>query len=273
MSRNACPFCGSTTNKKSDEHVWPDWMRDLLPGKRKTHPRVRHRFEVSYGRGRVYTAIPFTQTVGGICERECNNGWMSDVEKYAKPLLKPMILGSRRVTLDAEDMKIIANWITMKAMVFHWTLKRDLIGVSQHRYLRDHLRPPPTAQLWIAAHTGEETAFSIFGLKGSIIGTSEAEVRSPSDLRERFYVYLATIVVGHFVGEVFAHNLPFDFSLIREGLYAPTLKPIWPAGGVVEWPPKQVIRSVEHFAKDRTFDDSVTRALEGPGVTVRRIKI
>jgi hypothetical protein len=273
MNRKACPFCGSTTNKKSDEHVWPDWLRGLLPGKRKTHKPVRHRFETTLGPGRVYSTIPFTQTVGGICERDCNNGWMSDMEKYAKPLLAPMILASRRVTLDATDMKTIANWITMKAMVFHWMMKRDLIGVSQYRYLTHHLRPPPTAQLWIAANTGEETAYSIFGLKGSVIGTSETEVRSPSDLRERFYLYLATIVVGHFVGEVFAHNLPFDFTLTREGLYAPTLEPIWPPGDVMEWPPKQVIRSVEHFAKDRTFDESLTRALEGRGYAVKRMDI
>jgi hypothetical protein len=47
-----------------------------------------------------------TQTVGDVC-RQCNSGWLSELEAAVKPLLTPMIRGDRQ-TLGPEDQRIVA---------------------------------------------------------------------------------------------------------------------------------------------------------------------
>jgi hypothetical protein len=239
-------------------------MRGLLEGPRKSHPKIRHRMATSFDDPqRIWYDVPFKLTVGGICREHCNNGWMSELENNVKPFLQYMITG-HRVRLDEQQTKWLATWITMKAMVFQLTMSERPIQPNAYRYLHDHQRPHPSAQVWLAARTDEESPFSVLGLKGSFVGKSR-------DDPERFHAYLAPIVIGHFVAEVFGHNLPLDFNLVREGPFAPALKGIWPSGGPVEWPPTHIIRSVQVFAEDRsTLNTQIVSLLEWRGTTVKR---
>lgn len=113
-----CIFCNSF--RISDEHFWPEWchhlfergvndsyrqfQEDTIPGRR---PRKRH--------DRTRGGNIVTKAIRCVC-KPCNNGWMSQLESAAKPILAPMIEGKSR-TLDADQRRTLASWVALKVMV------------------------------------------------------------------------------------------------------------------------------------------------------------
>src|SRR5712691_7894058 len=112
-----CIFCGGAGLSK--EHVWPVWTQDYMPF---THIEKSMRRE-DFDNNKQVTRVMTTQQQGHmsttkarvVCKR-CNNGWMSRLEKKAKPILIPLIRGEKK-TLDKESQKIVAAWIAKTVMV------------------------------------------------------------------------------------------------------------------------------------------------------------
>lgn len=46
----------------------------------------------------------------------CNNGWMSQIEEEAKPILTPMIKGEVTI-LNREEQESLARWISLKVLI------------------------------------------------------------------------------------------------------------------------------------------------------------
>src|SRR4051794_34926714 len=111
MARS-CVFCGRAPVTK--EHVWPDWMR-RREGIReaRTHRQVFERHgEIEEDRD--WESQPFKMTVRAVC-RECNNGWMGDLEANAKALLGPMLDGRGR-QLHRGGQLHLAAWALKTAL-------------------------------------------------------------------------------------------------------------------------------------------------------------
>lgn len=115
-----CVFC-ETNNANSREHFYSEWMHDLLPiGPQGTytgeiideHPKTR---EVTRHDKRVKPGELYTKKMKVVCGT-CNNEWMSGIEEAVKPLLVPFIKGDA-ITLDADQLKLVAQWATLKTMV------------------------------------------------------------------------------------------------------------------------------------------------------------
>ncbi len=110
-----CIFCDQTS--LTLEHVWPDWISKNLYGPPKKDRFTATRFD---GPNRTPTGKSFKSSELNhkarlVCA-DCNNGWMSDVESHAKPVLLPLLRG-RSVTLDADDQTILRAWIVLRAMI------------------------------------------------------------------------------------------------------------------------------------------------------------
>jgi hypothetical protein len=184
---------------------------------------------------------------------------MHDLEKAARPALTEMIMG-RRITLDKEGQVIVARWFVKTAMMFALaTPRRLVIAPNQYRYLFDHRRPPPETQVWLGIRTAAE------GVAGGLFQSVLLKDR-PDEIGERGRAYALTIGVGHLVGVVFGHNLPFEMPWTR----SVGLQQIWPTLGPVEWPPKYVFGPFENFADDPAFEKHVTTALASRGITIIR---
>jgi hypothetical protein len=109
---NACRFCEATDRKITKEHVWPGWLADFLAGPRS----LAHAERWSSTSKRQAFRQPFlSATVKAFCD-ECNNGWMSELEAAAKPIVGPMVV-DEVTALDADAQRIVANWITVKGLV------------------------------------------------------------------------------------------------------------------------------------------------------------
>src|SRR5215207_3913590 len=107
----ACVFCGKFVRKLSREHIWSDWMQHYLPAGLPGHSE---RWSTAEGRERWEQPLLKVQ-VRAPC-KQCNNGWMADIEKAAAPIVGPMIQGTR-LLLDASAQQKVATWAVLKAMV------------------------------------------------------------------------------------------------------------------------------------------------------------
>ena len=115
-----CAFCDQI-GLMSEEDLFPMWagrvMRDLASEKLDViyssrqldadGGTVRHEHQ----RRQTYSAVKLQ----GVCEG-CNNQWMSDIERAAKPLVERMIRDGR-VGLSVYDIGLISRWLTLKTLV------------------------------------------------------------------------------------------------------------------------------------------------------------
>jgi hypothetical protein len=82
-----CIFCDNFADSK--EHIWAEWMLPHLPKKGVSSHEVYS--EVIFSK---HSAVTITKRSGEpqsgrlciVCE-DCNTGWMSDLQKAAKPIL------------------------------------------------------------------------------------------------------------------------------------------------------------------------------------------
>ncbi len=123
MTKRKCLFCSNGANSK--EHVWPQWILQVLPARRPVRQRLGTGKEVSYS-GEF--------KLKGVCTT-CNNGWMSELETEVKPILSP-IVQDLSIQLEIEDQKKLALWAFKTAIVLEGTKER-----SMKRYFESGLGP------------------------------------------------------------------------------------------------------------------------------------
>ena len=132
-----------------------------------------------------------------VCAK-CNNGWLSELEGAAKPIIAPLIRGEARC-LPYEDQALIAAW-TCKTALVSLLMSSDEAraggyGVPPTEYAalyaqRDRLEPLPFSQYWIGSFTGDRRTLSIWitPFVTEVVGTD-----SPPDIPSG---YAMTLVLG-----------------------------------------------------------------------------
>lgn len=262
-----CPFCGRNGPFNS-EHVWPDWIGRLVFGYKRgaSAPKAPHRRSSSIPSesDATWQAPSFTTTTNAICA-DCNGGWMSDLEDAAAPVLTPLLLG-KRALLNLADQALVSRWVAKTAMTFQLTTPRRPIPPNHYRYLRDHLLPPPSAQVWIGIRTAEDGVV--------VSGLQSARIRVPGGGTEDAFhsAYLVTVGIALFAAQLSGNDLPrFDFSWGHDGEFTNALQPVWPTTDPVEWPPRQPIRSIQAVGEDVHFQAHLTRSLAAHGVRLETI--
>jgi hypothetical protein len=114
-----CAFCDTplTRENRSKEHVLPQWLIDFLLIR-------KEKIETTHfsSKGETLTTRKHTLEnllAGQICE-VCNNGWMSELEQAAIPILKPLILGKTTVVeLNDKERQIISRWTAKTAFALN----------------------------------------------------------------------------------------------------------------------------------------------------------
>jgi hypothetical protein len=128
-----CAFGCSVRRAKdiTKEHFWGKWLRRAFPdlsrgshtqhtvttdlrNKRGDRIGIRPR-----GKGRLARpGAPISQTLRVVCEN-CNNGWMGDLQRNAKPLISDMVHGKWPI-LDCASRLHVARWAIMFTMVYEF---------------------------------------------------------------------------------------------------------------------------------------------------------
>lgn len=111
-ANRCCCFCGATSTSK--EHIWPEWSHPLLPdGPTHIRSKLVNNRDVRSPWSRQ--GSPSKIQIRAVC-RQCNSGWMNQLETTTRPLLEKLIRCDRLV-LSEDDFANISKYFTMKFMV------------------------------------------------------------------------------------------------------------------------------------------------------------
>ena len=247
-----CLFCDRRTN--SPEHLWPVWARRYF--ERTPHDeRAEGSLWVARGDQRQTTwrkrhGHTTTTTIRAVC-KGCNNGWMSHLETDAKAFIEPMLIG-HRVTMNRDQIQIVASWIVLKMMVYDSETPEEAVFTRQEtlEFARNRSIPNGVMILLCKAKERENRAY----LTRAFANISQ--IRGPFRIRARIQV--TTFVIGRLV-VFFSLNRVKSLKLNEPSQRR--AKRLWPPrGAVVSWPPDltatemdvaNISLALRHFVQSR----------------------
>jgi hypothetical protein len=217
---DACPFCDSQRDL-TQEHVWPDWYSRELQARGAILTGdivVNNRIEVT---------VP-------VCA-DCNNRWMSVLEKDCKQLLismdKAATKGNKPIELSAKDQTRLATWAVKTAYLIDAYQAPVVPRGFLHQFA---LRRVPNAwtAVWVAGYTPDVAARADKRALDFLTSAGKPSKNSPNAFAVTFTI-LSTLfqVVGHFNGGKWT---------LRDDRrqYADALFRIWPdPAAKLSWPP------------------------------------
>ncbi len=225
-----CIFCAQKADSKED--AWPLWLteRFIAPGTLEFQPGI----------GAPLMSRPTERPevrIGWFCEK-CNNGWMSQLENLAKPVIT-RLLDQPTDVLNVHDRKTLALWSVKTAMVFEAIKGPDHCLFSDLERCLLYNKPheiPDFTLIWIAKLIGFPGPSS----EGTILSTPTTPHRAAvvTLVFGCLAIQLRKVVPGTKLHP--ATNITMDQ---REGPWDKVLLQIWPQPPEpVCWPPPQVIR-------------------------------
>jgi hypothetical protein len=156
-----CIFCGED-GKASTEHVIPKWTDPVLlrlptTGVNPWGRLMTHRFTPSEGNetgAREWESDGPSLTTASVCQ-QCNNGWLSELESAASPLVGPLLLGEPK-DLTAEQQTVVAHWSYKTVLLLQMIrAKKDRpIPPRRFREVFELGRPPADVRIWLGLPSG-----------------------------------------------------------------------------------------------------------------------
>jgi hypothetical protein len=220
-----CIFCHKRANSK--EHLWPKWLVDSVVQDRssKIEMMFANRPDVIVENGKYVTCRC-------VC-KECNEGWMGDLEADIKPILEPLMYDSSS-PLDYLKQLALSIWTTKTAIVYECVKgEGTFYAPADRQHLLAWRMPPPDTLIWIGRY---ENSFSLFVENHYLSNPENTNVLSEG--------CVTTFAMGRFVIQIFtARRSPqgegLSFNVVtKEGEWGRLLIQIWPVlEQVVRWPP------------------------------------
>jgi hypothetical protein len=220
-------------------HVWADWLRHYIP---KNMPSYSSLSAVAYP---THTEFK-KKTISGdiqsrrlrvVCERHCNNGWMSRLQEKAKPYLLPLVLG-QTTAMDVAAQGIVAAWIAMTVMVAeYFDPSMAAVSYAQRRHLCTDKTVPPNWKIWIG-HYVRGTWLPYLVHNPLPISSAQHRIRKMETGAPRPNTQTTAVVVGELY--IFAASSATDvfdrWEVPGEGA---KLAQIWPIRrNIIAWPSK-----------------------------------
>lgn len=224
----SCMFCSGRVSTKED--AWPLWLLRRIGADRPG--------EINGERGgaelRSWCIARPGVRVRFVC-RGCNNGWMSELESRAKPVIEPL-LDDVPYVLTADHQRTLAVWAVKSAMVFEaLRLNQPWVFTHEERMqLRESSTLPPRTKVWIA---------KCINLPGPCCAASDLFTKAPASTdQERACV--TTMAFGPLAIQVLNFRLPYvvpdsvDITTdLRSGPWDSVTAQVWPGlQPLVSWP-------------------------------------
>lgn len=257
--RKLCIFCGGHSITK--EHMWPDWLRNYIPRtKTQFHSQKAIVFRAStQAKTTTHTGDPHSSRVRRVCQ-SCNNGWMSELQTRAKPILVPLINGER-CTLRRQNQLVLASWITMFTMVAEFRLRSDeyvAISESERNQFKDTRRPLMNWKIWIGCiddqdwigryvHTSMPVVSKDDPVKQTSDGVPVPNTQTTTFTVNKLYVHVLSSTV-----------IDLDVQRISTRL----AQRIWPPyEHTMRWPPRRLLsRDSAHHISKALLDGVIQRS-------------
>lgn len=237
-AKRSCAYCGGFPLTK--EHAWPSWLDQFDLNPESTEGSA---FVVIDGREQFRG---HRKTIsGGLIKhfcKTCNTGWMSDIEGNAKPFLGPLIQG-RGMPMSGLAQRAVATWLLNRCLVLGVTDEESRWRERSQEYA-EFLRSKLPGKHHLISIAGCATDLSTsFRHRGF---TRLLEYDDGTSVRQNGY--LATVTVGHFVGQVL--YVPAE----RDHIAPRRLRTVWPVGGEFIWPTGILCGAEVEFIASNPFD-------------------
>ncbi len=202
-----CLFCPNAADSK--EHVFPRWITSALPGA----GDLIH--ELERGAEKSTWSAGYLGVQHRIVCKQCNHGWMHDLEEAARPMLSPMISDPDcPQRLMRSDQRILAKWAIKTAVVLH-----SIANEPPHAPIGwcEQLKAdsiPTEASAWIVQRLAPAVSRA-------------AAVLLPQPDHE---FWACSFAFGHCAFQAWLWNAPAPDDLYID-------QRLWPPQAVLAWPP------------------------------------
>lgn len=149
VTKPRCLFCGSTTAKRSREHV----LRRAFKQKFTSVSSLTFARQVDSGVDLL--EVPITQfdlTINEVC-RECNQGWLNDLENLMEPIIDDLIEGRSGRGLSSAQIQALGYWALLRSMLLTYISPRGRVPRSLFERVHRDRSVPPGCYVQLAAST------------------------------------------------------------------------------------------------------------------------
>lgn len=176
-----CLSCGPTSAKASGEHIFSAWLlREFDP----KAAGALYRPQDNGGLSQVRPEILLDNfRLKQICE-QCNNGWMSALERRTMPIILDVTRNGRTLgSLEEPERRILAKWAAKTAIIESYAVSAECpINREYLRVIRDN---PDN-------HPGN---FAVLGSRITLEAFMHAQISGVRDLEGGGKVARSTIVI------------------------------------------------------------------------------
>ncbi|MCX6543880.1 MAG: hypothetical protein NTV05_05645 [Acidobacteria bacterium] len=223
-----CMFCDRPASSKED--AWPLWLVRMFPASAGVMVES-HRKETGHAEWRQYGHFAKARFA---CE-SCNNGWMSNLENQAKPIIQAL-LSDTPVTFSGNQREIAARWTLKTAMVFEAVGGRGWFYTREERaVVRSGHIPAGYTAFWASRCMNLPGAYS-----------AANNMFESADLsRSGVHGHVTTLAIGTLALQVITVRpsvaVPLNAVITIDGgnlePWPRTALQLWPPTIEFEWPP------------------------------------
>jgi hypothetical protein len=132
-----CIFCGNP--KLSREHIYSRaWIERLIPDA-ESHTNWLSR-DLEGDPVATWTSSDADVVLRCVC-RDCNSGWMNDLDRTAEPIVNELARGENRVRAEGGALQVFATWAVKMALVMECALTPMVLDQeTRQRFSRERHR-------------------------------------------------------------------------------------------------------------------------------------
>ena len=228
-----CVFCEGPHLDR--EHFWPDWASEMLQKGKENREVVSKFIEINKLAEppveMVRQGAMTTKRIKAVCKK-CNSGWMSILEKKAKPTLTKL-LAAESFLLTSSQISVLSEWITLKVIVGESRHREDAAILPMERKEFYETRTIPKGlQIWISRCEAPEWQTRYYR---NAVTLADTPVHVQNTLAKN--TQSTTFGFGNLFVHTMYTNLP-NLGLRFQFLPLGIVYRIWPDfENDIEWPP------------------------------------
>lgn len=229
ITKGKCLYC-SYEGVLSQEHVLPDWLSNVFPPEnRQSYKRLERPDFIDFSKTSDVNSKFYSQNktiydskVYNVC-KECNNGWMSNLQNIAKPFVSSLGRGEWG-NFTSTKQSILSRWAAMISLNMHSQLKSIQTNEIGLQRLKNG-EMPAGWQIYIARLFDDKLSGNRFCMQGYVpIGVGEEAL----SFNFTYFcigkvVFLTVNSVGDYIVAHVKYGLPLE-SIIKDFHF----RSIWP---------------------------------------------
>jgi hypothetical protein len=180
-----------------------------------------------------------------VCGKHCNNGWMSRLETRVRPILIPLLTGSR-ITMNKYHQEVLATWIAMKMVVCEFSNPEDVVTPRLERSLLMGRRlPPDMTSIWIAHYNGAawNNAYVRYCYEVGLGTNGRPPIPSASTTKN---IQSQSLIAGKLLIHVLGTTLSgIKFEPQKAAAAVNAVRQIWPFQREFLWPPLYAVSDTQ----------------------------